>query len=322
MNWISARSSRAPSPMQQREAGAGDLGRALEVEDAQLDAEVPVRLGLEVERRSARPSCAARGCPLRPRPRARCSCGTLGSSRMKASSSAWVASSRCSSSAISAADLAHLRLGRLGVAAGLDDLADAARLLVALLLQPLDLAPAARAGRRPARGTRSSESLASPRLRRASATSSRCSLTKCRSSMTAPHRRRAAGLRPYRDRHILASLTMMTRLQRRSSADRASHPASSRSQSFARRGGIDFAGDAAEDLIHGQAAGSPAGSVWTDASGSAAPRTPRLPALAACLLTGEPVRLSNVPRSAGRAHDAPGAGAARRGHVVRTTDGD
>ncbi len=47
---MSARASRAPCAHQHREPRAGDLRAALEVEDAQLGPEVPVRLRLEVER--------------------------------------------------------------------------------------------------------------------------------------------------------------------------------------------------------------------------------------------------------------------------------
>ena len=50
MKLISARASRAPAPEQDRKARAGNLRRALEIEDAERRAEIPVRLRLEVER--------------------------------------------------------------------------------------------------------------------------------------------------------------------------------------------------------------------------------------------------------------------------------
>jgi hypothetical protein len=52
MKLMSARASRAPLAHQHGEPRAGDLRAALEIEDAQLGPEVPVRLRLEVERGS------------------------------------------------------------------------------------------------------------------------------------------------------------------------------------------------------------------------------------------------------------------------------
>ena len=49
MKLISARASFAPSRHQHGEAGAGDLRAALEIEDSERRAEIPVRLRLEVE---------------------------------------------------------------------------------------------------------------------------------------------------------------------------------------------------------------------------------------------------------------------------------
>ena len=51
MNWMSARSSRAPAPQEHGEARAGDLGRALEVEDARARARAPsAALGVKAKR--------------------------------------------------------------------------------------------------------------------------------------------------------------------------------------------------------------------------------------------------------------------------------
>ena len=66
MRLISARSSSAAGAEGDGEAGAGELGAALEVEDAELRPEVPVRLGGEVEgaRGADRPLAAVGGLVL------------------------------------------------------------------------------------------------------------------------------------------------------------------------------------------------------------------------------------------------------------------
>ena len=50
MKLISARDSRAPAPLSTEKRAPAMLGGALEVEDAERRAEIPVRLRLEVER--------------------------------------------------------------------------------------------------------------------------------------------------------------------------------------------------------------------------------------------------------------------------------
>ena len=62
-------------PPQHRETRAADLGRALEVQNAQRGAELPVRLRLEIEARLCRPTrgrpdCRRRSCPRVPSGRA------------------------------------------------------------------------------------------------------------------------------------------------------------------------------------------------------------------------------------------------------------
>ena len=66
-----------PGPAEHVKARAGDLDALLEVDDAQRRAQVPVRLGLEVELAGSRPPCAARRSRLRP-----CRSGVRGSGRL------------------------------------------------------------------------------------------------------------------------------------------------------------------------------------------------------------------------------------------------
>ena len=84
-----------------RESRARDLGGALEVEDAERRAEVPVRLGLEVEpaRLSPRALDAVRG--LVGASREPMSCGTLGTCFSTAASFRSASSTRSSSARIS-----------------------------------------------------------------------------------------------------------------------------------------------------------------------------------------------------------------------------
>ncbi len=56
MKLISARSSFAPRPHVDDEAGASDLRGSLKIEDAELGSEIPVRFGRERERRDGSPA--------------------------------------------------------------------------------------------------------------------------------------------------------------------------------------------------------------------------------------------------------------------------
>ena len=159
MKLISARASRAPAPHQHREPRAGDLRAALEVDDAERRAEIPMRLRRERERPAASPwrrtstlsaalfptgtlACGRFGNdeqatipPLLRSTRARRSCSLICCARWRLAS--WIAL-MSSPSRFARADL---------VAGG-----------VLLALQPLDLAAAA--GGAPFRAWRASSSSA------------------------------------------------------------------------------------------------------------------------------------------------------------------
>ena len=96
MNWMRARSSRAPASHRTREARARDRGRALEVEDAELRAEVPVRLRREVEGARRRRRAAPRRSPSRRGPTGTLASGTFGTTMRKRSIASFTSSSRAS----------------------------------------------------------------------------------------------------------------------------------------------------------------------------------------------------------------------------------
>ena len=65
------------------ESGAGDLGATLEVEDPQVGAEVPVRLGLEVECMGGSPTVRSSRLAASSAPTGTLSCGKIGQAQLQ-----------------------------------------------------------------------------------------------------------------------------------------------------------------------------------------------------------------------------------------------
>ena len=91
---------------QHREARAGHAGGALEVEDAERDAEIPVRLGREVERPAASPCVRTTTLSSADVPTGTLACGRLGTRSRMSRRFFSIPSSSASSALISSALLA------------------------------------------------------------------------------------------------------------------------------------------------------------------------------------------------------------------------
>ena len=127
-------------PPQHREAGAGDLGGALEVEDAERRPQVPVRLGLEVEatRLAPGPLDAVRGLVRTHRHRR---VGEVGDDQLEGRHLASQAGRLRLELGDACPQRRHAALGRLGLvpASGREELPDLLGAAVALGLETLDL---------------------------------------------------------------------------------------------------------------------------------------------------------------------------------------